>query len=316
MVYTSIDHLQQSMTSNTSATRNQKNELAAYEALHNTGQFIENLVKFKLMKNSKLPSHEWCKRNQHMYMWSKTKHNAGNWGLLCGKVNGTMGVNVDLYKWDSNSKFAREVMKNKSWDEYMKGVDTLTISTPNGGYHLHFKLTDLPQINCGKHGIDVKGEGGHLVGPGSEVFKKDGVTMGECTVAHHCAVKEMPTELYDWLHSNLSYKHNVNNPAASGSAKEPKQQKSAEVAAGSYNHDFTDEHVLHILDNLPTSYMYMYVTKHDDWLKTATSMKAIGEMELFLECWLNHPGTRVSEKGDSEHNRNVSLMNRITKHNA
>ena len=266
---------------------------------------LEDCKKFKLLHGSKNPSDEWAKGNRHK--WDKTKHHHGNWGCPTGKVNGIIGFDPDHYKWGPDHPFYT-VLAGRSWEQYVKDVDTLTVGTPNGGHHFYFKYNKLPQINSNLE-IDIKGDGGYLVRPGSKVLKKDGVTMGAYTVIHDTAVKEMPKDLYDWLWLNLNYKHNKRG--GGGTGKNCKKGKELVHAESLYACDLTDGETLEMLNRLPES----FITKHDDWLKTATAMKQMGKTDLFIRFCLDHPKTNCKKKGDVYYNKNVELINGITQHN-
>ena len=172
--------------------------------INNKTMPYEDWTKFKLLKNSKFPSDEWAKRNK--YKWNTTKHKKGNWGCPTGKLNNVIGFDPDFYKWNEDHPFYK-FMDGKEWEYYIKKWDTFTTKTPNGGLHFYFTYNKLPQINSDLE-IDIKSDGGYLVGPGSKILKNDGKSIGEYIVANNSPVKDMPEELYNWLYNNLNYPHN------------------------------------------------------------------------------------------------------------
>ena len=97
---------------------------------------FDTYTKFQLERNSKLPSYEWKKSNHKR--WNTTKHKQGNCGLPMGASNNLIGVDPDIYKWDKDHPFIKEILKGRSWDEYIIETDTLTVETPNGGFHFLF----------------------------------------------------------------------------------------------------------------------------------------------------------------------------------
>ena len=59
--------------------------------------------------------------------------------------------------------------------DVMNGVpDTFTVETPTGGLHLYFRPADEVANSAGRigHGLDVRGMGGYVVGPGSTIDGK------------------------------------------------------------------------------------------------------------------------------------------------
>lgn len=272
----------------------------------NIKMIVDNFTKFKLLNKSKFPSEEWAKKNK--YKWSKTKHKHGNWGLPTGKINNIIGFDPDYYKWPKDHAFYTEFLKGKTWPEYIKEVNTLTTKTPNGGLHFIFTYNELPQINCPKNEIDIKSDGGYLVGPGSKVLKNDG-SMGEYVIINQAEIKDMPQDLYNWLYNNLNYKHNKKQVKLTKEQKEETIKNPDKI--GYYTYDFTNAEVIYILDNLPVE----YITKHETWFITATAMKSINKVDLFLQYCINHKDTKCKSKGDQYYNINVKLINGITQHN-
>ena len=66
--------------------------------------FLSNCLKFNLMKNSKLPKDdEFATHNRNNY--KKDSHKLQNWGLVCGKVNNCIGLDLDIYNWDDKNPF-------------------------------------------------------------------------------------------------------------------------------------------------------------------------------------------------------------------
>ena len=265
--------------------------------------------KFKIELNSKLPSYEWKKPYHNR--WNKTKHKQGNWGLPMGASNNLMGFDPDLYKWGKDHKFVKDILKGRSWDEYIKDIDTLTVATPNGGYHFLFNYegNNLRNKNCSLHEIDIKTAGSYLVGCGSIVFKRDKKTKGAYTLKHKATVKDMPKELYEWLFNNLSYKHNKQGKKTKKTDKT--STLSGEILEDApYQYLFTDNQLQTILDSLPES----YILNHENWLKTATAFKGLNKAEFFLEYCLNHSKTNCKIKNDEYYRTNVNLINGITQH--
>lgn len=103
-----------------------------------------------------------------------------NIGVATG--NGLLGLDVDVKK--GKPGLASLMALDLSFDE----LDTFTVRTCSGGYHYYFK-TDVDVTNSAGRlgvGLDVRGAGGYLVGPGSIV---DGVLY---VVEHEAAYGPAP----------------------------------------------------------------------------------------------------------------------------
>jgi len=83
------------------------------------------------------------------------------------------------------------------------------------------------------------------------------------------------------------------------------------ILNNNYDNKFTDDEILKLLNKLPET----YILDHDNWLKTATAMKSIGKVELFLNFCLNHPKTKCKTVGDIYYNKNIQNINGIKDHN-
>lgn len=269
-----------------------------------TNTFLTKCLKFNLIKNSKLPGNEWNKSNKNNFNCDSYK--LGNWGLVCGKANNCIGLDLDIYSWNDENPFY-EFIGTKDIYKWAKAQNTLCIKTTSDGLHLIYKLNDNPlkNINDNKLNIDIKGEGGYLVGAGSIVKSKITNEWGEYTIYNNKPLTEMPKELIEWLLTNLSYAKNKKT------TKKYKTQSNQDLSlnddVSNYNFNFTDKELTNILDNLPEE----YITKHGYWLNTASAMKAINRVEFFLDYCMKHKNTRCQVKNDEFYNTNVKLINNI-----
>jgi virulence-associated protein E/bifunctional DNA primase/polymerase-like protein len=93
-----------------------------------------------------------------------TKGSSGGYGIQTGHFNGIFVLDLDV-KPDRNGVTALL--------EHAAGraiPDTLSVVTPTGGVHLYFRLppdVHVPSSRGILPGVDVRGEGGYVVGPGS-----------------------------------------------------------------------------------------------------------------------------------------------------
>lgn len=93
------------------------------------------------------------------------EHPNANIGLATGEASGIVVVDVDI----KNGAKGRESLAS------LKGMSpTLTVTTPSGGWHLYFLCPPggIRSRNGMLPGIDFKGSGGYVVGPGSVIDGK------------------------------------------------------------------------------------------------------------------------------------------------
>lgn len=107
-----------------------------------------------------------------------------NIGVATGK--GLVVLDVDTKKVDGNASLLDLQL------EYNGTVtNTLEVGTPSGGRHLYFMCPDEVRnsVNALGPGLDVRGKGGYVVGPGSRIGDRDYVVTKEAK----------PLPLPDWL---------------------------------------------------------------------------------------------------------------------
>ena len=270
--------------------------------------FLSNCLKFNLIKNSKLPSDEWNKNNSN---YRTDSHKLQNWGLVCGKVNNCIGLDLDLYNWDDKNPFY-EFIGTKDVFKWAKEQNTLCIKTTSNGLHLIYELNNnqLRNINDHKINIDIKTDGGYLVGAGSIVKSKITNNWGEYTIFNNKKLVEMPETLIEWLSTNLSYAKN--NKENSKNKTKYKNKTNQEISLNNdinknYIYNFSENELTEILDNLPEE----YILNHDYWINTASAMKSINKVQFFLDYCMNHKKTRCKVKNDDYYNTNAKLINNI-----
>ena len=253
--------------------------------------------KFKLQGYSKNPAVKFTNKANHQKSFKNHKCNIG---VVCGKINDIIGFDPDYYKWNDEHPFYKFLGHN-DWSKVIKDYNTYTIQTPSGGLHFYFKYNELPQINSNLE-IDIKSTNGYLVGEGSKIGDK----FYECV--NDTSIKEMPKELYDWLYNNLNYKH---NKKTSQNEAKTNNQTITNINNSIYKYNFTDTETIQILKNLPES----YIISHGDWLKTATAMKTINKIDVFLEFCRTHKKTKCKKKNDEHWEKNVKIINAIKNDN-
>jgi hypothetical protein len=99
-----------------------------------------------------------------------TKGPSGGYGIQTGHFNGIFVVDLDVgVNKDGTPKSGFAAL-----DQLAAGrpvPDTLRVMTPSGGVHLYFNLPPDAYVPCSRSelapGVDVRGHGGFVVGPGS-----------------------------------------------------------------------------------------------------------------------------------------------------
>ncbi len=138
-----------------------------------------------LLPNSKKPAIRWEEFATRKPTKAEYKSfNFDNYAIVCGEVSGITVVDIDL----PDAKRTLEAL-NFSMTDYL----TPKVRTP-GGYHLYFK--HHPGIRTGVgvigKGVDVRSDGGYVVGPGSVV---DGSVYNWVVSPEEQELEEVP----EWL---------------------------------------------------------------------------------------------------------------------
>lgn len=253
---------------------------------------IRNYIKFKVKPNAKNPDCPWRTKEN----WSK-KLVAGdtyNVGILTGEVNNITGIDLDTYKWNDDHPFYLE------FGDDIRIFDTLTQKTPSGGYHLIFKYDkDIPTTRDAKYHIDIRNEGGYLVGAGSRV---EGKTY---KVFNDRPVKPLPPKLKEWLLSNNIY-------SKKQIASKRKQNKDCEKLFNDedtniYHYDIKNiEKVKELISLVP---IFNQLDDNGNWLKFTTAIKQMAtgykssELKQLVKLWNDH--SRKFDGYDAINNKRI-----------
>ena len=161
---------------------------------------ISNLTKFKCASNAKVP--------QRGLSWTDPQHQTqtkpkGNYGVVCGSANNLIVLDVDVK--DDGLAELQDYIKNHG------NINTYTVRTPAGGYHYYFNYKGANEVdneriarwlrNSTKYrakGLDIRTQGGYVVGPGSRVGGK------EYEVVENTDIGDMPSALIDWLLASVT----------------------------------------------------------------------------------------------------------------
>jgi hypothetical protein len=163
---------------------------------------FKNFKSIKLVKNSKNPACKWKQsENQakgldvNNFTNGENIFNDYNVGVLTGKINNITIIDVDYYKFKDDNKFVKELGDKK----YIKSLDTFTIRTPRGGYHLYFKYDEeIYTTTNAEIQIDIRNDNGYIVKYGSIIDNK----MYKVWINKE--IKKMPEDLKNWLIKNIT----------------------------------------------------------------------------------------------------------------
>lgn len=254
------------------------------------------LLTHRLMPNSKNPGTEWNKANRGMCQLRRLDELSNdqiskkqNYGVFTGKSNSIVVVDLDFYK-GANAKWVETF-----GDDYVKDIDTFSVRTGRGGFHLYF--TYDPQIKAtqsAEFSIDIKNDGGYVVGPYSKIIK-DGTTM-EYTIINQADIKPCPEHLKEWLLNNL-YKtkpKKARNPkvkVVNPITNEEVEDDEDEIDLGVYKFAIPEKVVeKYICKGLPDRFFNEY----EEYLKFTTGMKTLGMKKL----WKKYPKLNNPVDGD------------------
>lgn len=214
------------------------------------------MKKFKLISNSKRPLYSWSKQSN----WT-TDDIPDNYGIVCGKPNNITVVDLDTYKWEDDHPFYGTFTK-----EYMKKFQTYTVKSPNGGIHLYFQYDQDLYTIAGKEEIDIRNDGGYIVGPGSSIDgKKYEIIMDK-------PFQPLPAKLKDFL---LKYVYVTTKKTIK--ERKIKEQTRNDTIQASYIYDMSDSDIDFIMAKLDKNYLDNF----SNWLKFTTFCKILKKPEVW-----------------------------------
>ena len=106
-----------------------------------------------------------------------------NWGVFC---RGLIVLDIDNKNGKNGSASLSELLKEKA----VKLPKTFVVKTPTGGLHYYYKGVGRNRANI-REGIDIRGDGGFVVAPGSKI------NNAEYKVYDASPIAEAPQWLYD-----------------------------------------------------------------------------------------------------------------------
>jgi hypothetical protein len=265
---------------------------------------IMDIHKLKIIKNSKKASFTDLgndKPKNKRYTWHTLPPTEpidndflkkNNWGIICNKANGILGVDLDCYKWSAEHGCHKaDAFYEKFGNDYIKKFNTYTQKTPSGGIHLVFLYDkDLNQTESKKDskfgkGIDIRNghndellSGGYLVGAGS-VFKKPNGEIGTYELLNDEKPKKIPDELKEWLIDNIYTTQEILKDKSTIYKKNNILKLETEFTDTIYKYNITEPEMRDVLKTLPINYLDEYA----NWFKFTTAMKALNLKNLWDE---------------------------------
>lgn len=256
---------------------------------------FDKCIKIKVIENNKKARDKWKQVENHTRGQIK-----GNYGILTGEINNIFVLDVDnKEKYDKKLK----MQLKHGIEEFNKYIavygdpNTFKVQTPGGGYHYYFNFkgsnTDdnylIKNYLTNKSGyrfscLDIRSNGGYIVGPGSKIYKKEYTIIND----NKYKINDMPSSLINFL---------LESQYIEPKNKDKKEIKINDVSIKSDNnfqYVINDDQLKKILDALDPKYLINY----NDWLKATTALKHLNKFEIWDE-W--------SKKSD-HYDKNKNMM--------
>ncbi len=219
----------------------------------------------------------------------------GNYGILTGHRNNIVVVDLDFYdKKEKQFNFNNSLFIKEFGKEFINLFNTYTQRTANGGFHLFFKYDEeIRQTKNSNHQIDIRNDGGYVVGVGSVIDNK------EYTVYNNTSIKKIPSNLKKWLLANLYTKEEKERIL--------RKKENKEEIPSNFKYDVDEDLIKLILDNLPKEYYRDYGSGKSgkrSWLTFTTMMKQLNCFDLWDQYSKKYGGDKYNKS------QNIKLWNR------
>jgi len=231
---------------------------------------FKNFKSFKLIANSKNPACAWKNPekqtlglNVENFKSGDKKFNDYNVGVLTGKINNIVVVDVDMYKFKDDNKF----LKKFGGLDFIKSLKTFTVKTPRGGYHLYFEYEEEIYTTANSEiQIDIRNDGGFIIKYGSLIDNK----MYQVIINE--SIKKMPINLKEWL-----IKH-ITPPKKNKIIKLDDEKNIHKLEVINYSIDFINE----VKYSLEKTKINLFIEPYS-FLKFTNGMKLLGLYETWDE---------------------------------
>lgn len=171
---------------------------------------------------------------------------------------------------------------NKDFLNMLIDADTLTISTPSGGFHFIFKYSDLLKKNARGifNNVDIRGNRG-LIFHG---IRAD----GEYKISNNKPIKKIKDNIINLLVNNI-HCSNIDKKTPTDTNKHQQTQTDTK------KYDITKEEILILLDLLPSDYLNSF----NEWLKITFILWNMDKKEIW-DKW-----SRKSKKYNKNKNNEI-----------
>lgn len=218
---------------------------------------------FKLIPNSKNPACAWKNPEKQTlgldvqnFKNGDKKINDYNVGVLTGKINNIVVVDIDMYKFKEGNQF----LKDLGGLDFIKSLNTFTVKTPRGGYHVYFEYEEEIYTTANSEiQVDIRSDGGFIIKYGSLIDNK----MYQVIINE--SIKKMPTNLKEWL-----IKH-ITPPKKNKIVKLDGEKITHKLEVINYSIDFINE----IRDTLNKTKINLFIEPYS-FLKFTNGMKLLG----------------------------------------
>ena len=280
---------------------------------------LNNYWKIKLNKNDKTPRNKWQDKNNHFKAIDNNKYNVG---VLTGKINNLVVVDVDVKKENKKEKDGMEKIEQFIKDNGI--IDTFTVKSVNGGYHFYFKLDsnnqDIKYIidnvfytrtNLGGYTIDIRCNNAYIVAPPSFINNKtyeiiNNASVNELPLIFGNFLKELHDEPYkdkiDKLNKRIIKETDIkqdddNNDETDDNLNDLKHEHT-EHLINKFKFVMSDDDIINLLDRLPTGYDNNFF----NYMKITTILKSHNKFNIW-----NNWSKKNKEKYN--YNKNLKLWN-------
>jgi hypothetical protein len=219
---------------------------------------MDNFKCIKLIHNSKMPIQSWKNKKEAQYNYNDIDSDKYNIGIITGKINNIIVVDIDLYKMEDDNIFLKE-FKN------YKKIDTLINKTPRGGYHLYFNYDESLYNVASNIQVDIRSDNGYIVAPPSSI------EGNQYTIYKNKPIIDIPEDLKEFLLNNVCKRE----------TKETKEKKDkGEYVDNGFLKDLEDKDI----DKLKTRIIKKldgekkrdnFFKSYDEFLYFTTSMKKL-----------------------------------------
>ena len=240
---------------------------------------ITDFNKFKIVKKKiKGVVKETKKFNQVLGDIEYTLKEFEGYGILTGIKNNLTVLDLDTQKWDegNNHKFIQycisklDIQPQENYldtvDLIVKKINTYTVKSPNGGFHLYFHNKNAGIIRNSQTSIevDIRGEGGYIIGAYTKLTKPSGdkalykpfIDKELIDITDKSIINIL--ELFDFVKSfDSKNKFNIDK------TNKIKKYKDRPLETRQYKYYFTDKH----LDNIEKYLPDMFFIDFMEWKK-------------------------------------------------